>query len=121
MSDKRFLEWPFFEAQHRELSEQLEAWCRAELPRDHSDVDATCIQLVRDLGKAGFLEGTAGEHIDVRSLCLIRETLARHDGLADFSFAMQGWAPAPSAFMAAMNRSSGWVKPVVVKRSRRLR
>jgi acyl-CoA dehydrogenase len=90
MSDKRFLAWPFFEAQHRELSERLEAWCRAELPRDHSDVDATCIQLVRDLGKAGFLEGTAGEQIDVRSLCLIRETLARHDGLADFAFAMQG-------------------------------
>jgi acyl-CoA dehydrogenase len=90
MSDKSFLAWPFFEAKHRELSEQLEAWCRAELPRDHSDVDATCIQLVRDLGKAGFLEGTAGKHIDVRSLCLIRETLARHDGLADFAFAMQG-------------------------------
>ena len=90
MSDKSFLAWPFFEAKHRELSEQLEAWCRAELPRDHSDVDTTCIQLVRDLGKAGFLEGTAGKHIDVRSLCLIRETLARHDGLADFAFAMQG-------------------------------
>lgn len=90
MSDTRFLEWPFFESKHRELSEQLEAWCRTELPRDHSDVDASCIQLVRDLGKAGFLAGTAGEHIDVRSLCLIRETLARHDGLADFSFAMQG-------------------------------
>lgn len=90
MSDKSFLAWPFFEAKHRELSEQLNAWCRAELPRDHSDVDATCIQLVRDLGKAGFLKGTAGEHIDVRSLCLIRETLARHDGLADFAFAMQG-------------------------------
>ncbi|MBS3667172.1 acyl-CoA dehydrogenase family protein [Vreelandella boliviensis] len=90
MSDKSFLAWPFFEAKHRELSEQLEAWCRAELPRDHNDVDATCIQLVRDLGKAGLLEGTAGKHIDVRSLCLIRETLARHDGLADFAFAMQG-------------------------------
>ncbi|CAN0576813.1 unnamed protein product, partial [Ectocarpus sp. 12 AP-2014] len=82
--------WPFFFFFYRELSEQLEAWCRAALPRDHSDVDATCIQLVRDLGKAGFLKGTAGEHIDVRSLCLIRETLARHDGLADFAFAMQG-------------------------------
>lgn len=90
MSDTQFLEWPFFEDRHRELSTRLEAWCNAELPREHSEVDATCIQLVRDLGKAGFLEGTAGEHIDVRSLCLIRETLARHDGLADFAFAMQG-------------------------------
>ncbi|MBP5980644.1 MAG: acyl-CoA dehydrogenase family protein [Halomonas sp.] len=90
MSDQQFLEWPFFEDLHRDLSTRLEAWCNAELPRGHADVDATCVQLVRDLGKAGFLEGTAGEHIDVRSLCLIRETLARHDGLADFAFAMQG-------------------------------
>jgi acyl-CoA dehydrogenase len=28
--------------------------------------------------------------LDVRTLCLTRETLARHDGLADFAFAMQG-------------------------------
>lgn len=90
MSDTSFLHWPFFEPRHRELAECLEAWCSRELPRDHADVDATCIQLVRDLGQAGFLEGTAGDAIDVRSLCLIRETLARHDGLADFSFAMQG-------------------------------
>ncbi|WP_447553368.1 acyl-CoA dehydrogenase family protein [Vreelandella sp. EE22] len=90
MSDTRFLHWPFFEDCHRELADKLEAWCREALPREHDDVDATCIALVRDLGKAGFLAGTAGEHIDVRSLCLIRETLARHDGLADFAFAMQG-------------------------------
>ncbi|MGY6563805.1 MAG: acyl-CoA dehydrogenase family protein [Halomonadaceae bacterium] len=90
MSDTSFLDWPFFEARHRDLAKRLEAWCQRELPRDHADVDATCIQLVRDLGRAGFLEGTAGDVIDVRSLCLIRETLARHDGLADFAFAMQG-------------------------------
>ncbi|MEX1167745.1 MAG: acyl-CoA dehydrogenase family protein, partial [Hydrogenophaga sp.] len=28
--------------------------------------------------------------IDTRAICLIRETLARHSGLADFAFAMQG-------------------------------
>jgi acyl-CoA dehydrogenase len=28
--------------------------------------------------------------LDSRSLCVVRETLARHDGLADFAFAMQG-------------------------------
>ncbi|QTP55896.1 acyl-CoA dehydrogenase [Billgrantia sulfidoxydans] len=90
MSDTSFLDWPFFEARHRDLAKRLEAWCQRELPRDHADVDATCIRLVRDLGQAGFLEGTAGDTIDVRSLCMIRETLARHDGLADFAFAMQG-------------------------------
>ncbi len=30
------------------------------------------------------------EAIDTRAICLIRETLARHSGLADFAFAMQG-------------------------------
>src|SRR5262249_21729043 len=28
--------------------------------------------------------------LDSRALCVLRETLARHDGLADFAFAMQG-------------------------------
>lgn len=93
MSDASFLTWPFFDARHRELSAMLEDWCATNLPADHSDVDAACIGLVRDLGKAGILRhsgAAAGESLDVRSLCLIRETLARHDGLADFSFAMQG-------------------------------
>jgi len=93
MADRTFLDWPFFEARHRALAEDLDAWCGAHLPVDHSDVDAACKGLVRALGAAGFLAHTgakAGEALDVRALCLIRETLARHDGLADFSFAMQG-------------------------------
>ena len=90
MPDRTFLDWPFFEERHRELAAALEEWCAANLPVDHSDVDGACKALVRDLGAAGFLQFSGGEDIDVRSLCLIRETLARHDGLADFAFAMQG-------------------------------
>ncbi len=93
MSDRSFLDWPFFEARHRELSAALEEWAASHLPVDHGDVDAACKGLVRDLGAAGFLRHSgadAGEVLDVRSLCLIRETLARHDALADFAFAMQG-------------------------------
>lgn len=90
MSDRSFLQWPFFDASHRELSERLEAWCETHLPVSHDDVDDACIGLVHALGEAGFLRYTAGADIDVRSLCLLRETLARHDGLADFAFAMQG-------------------------------
>ncbi len=93
MADQTFLQWPFFEDRHRRLAEELEDWCRAHLPVDHGDVDAACRRLVADLGEAGFLRHSAadeGETLDVRSLCLIRETLARHDGLADFAFAMQG-------------------------------
>jgi acyl-CoA dehydrogenase len=93
MSDRTFLDWPFFDPRHRALAEALEAWCAAHLPVDHSDVDAACRALVALLGEGGWLQHSgagAGEKLDVRTLCLIRETLARHDGLADFAFAMQG-------------------------------
>lgn len=93
MSDVTFLDWPFFEARHRELAAALEEWCAAHLPVDHADVDAACRALVRMLGAGGWLRHSGageGERLDVRTLCLIRETLARHDGLADFAFAMQG-------------------------------
>lgn len=87
--DRSFLDWPFFDAQHRELAAVLEDWCAAHLPVDHADVDAACRGLVTALGQGGWLEHSGGA-LDVRTLCLIRETLARHDGLADFAFAMQG-------------------------------
>ena len=93
MPDKSFLTWPFFEDRHRAHAAGLEAWCAAHLPVDHGDVDAACKGLVAALGAAGWLQPTgagAGEVLDVRTLCLTRETLARHDGLADFAFAMQG-------------------------------
>ncbi len=93
MSDLSFLDWPFFEDRHRALAAGLEEWAKAHLPVDHGDVDAACRGLVAALGAGGWLQhsgAAAGERLDVRSLCLIRETLARHDGLADFSFAMQG-------------------------------
>jgi acyl-CoA dehydrogenase len=95
MPDRSFLDWPFFEPRHRELAARLEDWAGAALGHfDHGDVDAACRGLVRALGAAGWLDwsapGPEGGALDVRALCLIRETLARHDGLADFAFAMQG-------------------------------
>lgn len=93
MSDRTFLSWPFFGDHHRELAEALDHWCAEHLHVDHADTDGACRRIVSDLGTAGWLKGTAartGERLDVRTLCLFRETLARHDGLADFAFAMQG-------------------------------
>jgi acyl-CoA dehydrogenase len=98
MSDRSFLDWPFFEDRHRALAEELESWCRDALPVDHSDTDAACKALVAALGKAGVLThsgGAGASALDVRTLCQIRETLARHDGLADFAFAMQGLGMGP--------------------------
>ena len=95
MPDRSFLSWPFFEPRHRELAESLDAWCAKNLPVAHDDVDAACRELVAMLGRDGWLKATAIDTnnpapLDVRSLCITRETLARHDGLADFAFAMQG-------------------------------
>jgi len=95
MPDRSFLDWPFFEDRHRDHAERLDAWCGENLPADHSDIDAACRRLVAALGQGGWLLPTAIDPddprpLDVRTLCLTREALARHDGLADFAFAMQG-------------------------------
>jgi alkylation response protein AidB-like acyl-CoA dehydrogenase len=96
MADKAYLAWPFFEPRHAELEAALDAWALEHVRGLHGkDVDLECRQLVQMLGEAGWLrhaiagEGE-GEQIDTRAICLIRETLARHNGLADFAFAMQG-------------------------------
>lgn len=99
MADTSYLKWPFFEPHHARLTQSLDAWARQSIAHAHGpDVDAECRKLVKALGEAGWLRhavagtayGGAGEHIDTRAICLIRETLARHSGLADFAFAMQG-------------------------------
>ncbi|WP_197338565.1 acyl-CoA dehydrogenase family protein [Ralstonia solanacearum] len=99
MRDMDYLQWPFFDDRHRGLAAELDAWAAEHVPHDHgADVDAECRALVRKLGQSGWLRhavggtahGGAGETIDTRAICLIRETLARHSGLADFAFAMQG-------------------------------
>jgi acyl-CoA dehydrogenase len=105
MDANTFLELPFFTPEHRELAVRLDAWAEEHLTdrlglEDRDSIDHACRRLVRDLGQAGWtrysvpgeMPGTQGRsaHFDVRSLALIRETLARHDALADFVFAMQG-------------------------------
>ncbi|MGB0900333.1 acyl-CoA dehydrogenase family protein [Halocynthiibacter sp.] len=97
MVDKSYLSWPFFDEHHRALAEDLQGWAARELSDlDHSDTDVLCQNLVTRLGRDGWAAHSgvdpadAGAKLDVRTLCLIRETLAYHDGLADFSFAMQG-------------------------------
>lgn len=91
-----FLDWPFFDGSHKALAEKLDAFATsgALADIDHADTDKACRRLVRSLGEAGLLDaatGAGGEQpIDSRAACLTRETLAWHDGLADFAFAMQG-------------------------------
>lgn len=93
---REHIEWPFFDDAHRAWAARLDAFAASPAISDidHEDVDAACRKLVRELGQAGLLEAAVSldgaEGIDSRRICLARETLGYHDGLADFAFAMQG-------------------------------
>jgi acyl-CoA dehydrogenase len=103
MTSSSHLDWPFLEPRHKALAIELDRWAGRVLSdelQDHSvrAVDDACRKLVRQLGEGGWLKcsiggtayGASADTIDTRAVCLIRETLARHSGLADFAFAMQG-------------------------------
>lgn len=101
MADKTFLHWPFFEPKHRELADALESWAsEAPFPHDIGEdkLDAACAEFLAELVDGGFCNNAVsqdGAALDVRSLCLTRETLARQSGLLDFVFAMQGLGSGP--------------------------
>ena len=112
MADQTFLDWPFFEDRHRALAAELDTWAAANLNTvDHSDTDTACRQLARMLGDAGFAShsGSEGGKLDVRTLCLIRETLARYDGLADFAFAMQGLGTGAITLFGSDEQKAEWL------------
>jgi acyl-CoA dehydrogenase len=118
MADKTFLSWPFFEDHHRDLAAKLDAWAKDNLSKiDHSDTDAACRAIVTALGKGGWLAHAAVDpkgaaSLDVRTLCLIRETLARHDGLADFAFAMQGLGTGALSLFGSDAQKRDWLPKV---------
>ena len=103
MADSTYLSWPFFEDSHRALHRAVTEWRDRELRRcDESDPVDACRAYVAQIGSAGWLKycvprayGGALDTLDVRSICLIRETLAYVSGLAEFSFAMQGLGSGP--------------------------
>jgi acyl-CoA dehydrogenase len=113
MPDRSFLSWPFFEPQHRALAERLETWASVNLAHaDHGNVDAACRDLVSRLGRDGFLKFTApgdGMQLDVRTLALMREGLARHNALADFVFAMQGLGAGPISLFGTDAQRDVWL------------
>lgn len=118
MADKTFLNWPFFDDKHRDLAQRLDIWAQKELATiDHSDTDAACRSLVTALGNGGWLKYAAVDPdddapLDVRSLCVIRETLARHDGLADFAFAMQGLGTGAISLFGTDSQKRAWLPDI---------
>ena len=125
MADSTFLEWPFFEARHKQLATELHAWAALTVPKivgaDHSRdaVDAACKKLVKALGDAGWLKYAVpspyGGHfpqLDVRSLAIIRETLGYYAGLADFAFAMQGLGSGSIALFGSTEQKQHYLPKV---------
>ena len=123
--DHDYLDWPFFDAHHGVLARALDTWAAANLTHVHADsnsrdVDAVCRALVASLGRAGWLRhavgglehGGAGDSVDTRAICLIRETLARHAGLADFAFAMQGLGSGAISLFGTIEQQRAWLPRV---------
>ena len=104
MNSASHLAWPFFDEAHRVFKTQLQDWTTKQFADLHGHdesrdaIDRECVSLVKALGQGGWLKpaiagkqhGGAAEVIDTRTICLLREELAWHHGLADFAFAMQG-------------------------------
>ena len=103
MPDRSFLAWPFFDDSHRQLADAISKWAKREISGEVSEaVDQQCREFLSSLASGGWLRyvvpkqyGGATESLDARSVCLIRDALAYHSGLAEFSFAMQGLGSAP--------------------------
>lgn len=126
MPDKSFLGWPFFDDGHRSLSVEVERWAAHSLPpllegaEESLDAVYACVRrIVAELGKAGLLRvcvprayGGGRENLDVRSLCLARETLGRASGLADFALAMQGLGSAPISLFGREDQKRAYLPRV---------
>ncbi len=121
MADKHYLSWPFLEPRHRVLEHALDGWAGEHIvQRQEPDVDTVCRRLVRQLGEAGWLKYAIGgvahggdsDLIDTRAICLIRETLARHAGLADFAFAMQGLGSGAITLFGSESNKKQYLAPI---------
>ena len=118
------LELPFFEDRHRAFARALDAWAGENAghahPSERAAVDDACRALVRALGAGGWLahavagraHGGSGDAIDTRTICLAREMLARHDGLADFAFAMQGLGAGAISLAGSEAQKARWLPKV---------
>ena len=127
MADASYLAWPFFDNGHRDFAREVERWAGQALPpllsgaEETSDSVYACVAgLVAEMGKAGLLRvcvpvayGGLREKLDVRSLCLAREILARSSGLADFALAMQGLGSVPITLYGSEDQKRAFLPRVV--------
>ena len=122
MTQPAWLDWPFFDDPHRELYAGLSDWAARAVPPlldNYTDAATSTRVLLRELGAAGWLRytvpaayGGARDPLDVRSLCIAREILASHWGLADFAFAMQGLGTGPISLFGSDEQKQRYLPAV---------
>jgi len=114
VATRDFTELPFFAPEHRDLRKRAATIAKdATRLIDHHDIDSSCRTLVKAFAKQGLLNFSVPEtRHDVRSLCLIRESMAYEDGLADFAFAMQGLGSGPIVLFGNEDQKSRWLPQV---------
>lgn len=122
------LTWPFFDPSHAELAREARAWACQNVREHHDEsraaTDAACRELVAALGHAGFTRycipqayGGTSVDFDARAICLLREILAEHDGLADFAFAMQGLGSGAISLAGSESLRQRWLPQVAAGRA----
>ena len=126
MSDQSYLDWPFFDDNHRRFAKELRAWAEKEIaplqyeePNNNEKLDDLCRNFVRKLGKGGWLKycvpepfGGKLKKFDVRILALTREILGYYSGLADYSFAMQGLGSGAITLFGSDEQKKTYLIPV---------
>ncbi|MGD0183983.1 MAG: acyl-CoA dehydrogenase family protein [Roseiarcus sp.] len=125
MADRSFLSWPFLEPRHQALHDRVDAWASANVAPlcGEGETSAAAAAAVRRLaaamGEEGFLatavggdDGSPHGPLDTRSLCVCRDVLARHAGLADFAFAMQGLGTGPISLFGTAEQKARWLPAV---------
>ncbi len=117
--DSFIAETPFFTIEQRNLSISVGGFVAREIEtraveeeQEGQETDASFRAYLDVLAKADLLRyaiASPGGRIDVRSLCLIRESLSYASSLADLAFVMQGLGTYPLSLAAPEHVRDFWL------------
>ena len=102
---------PVWDQAHSVLAAQAANWVHeqkfASAAPEGPELDALCRQMVRQLALGGWLRYAVPQlqnRLDVRALCVLRQTFAQHQALLDFVFVMQALGAAPIALFGTADQ-----------------
>lgn len=119
MMFEQTIDWPFFDDSHRRLARkanEIDAQLGELIQAEHRDEDVYALapRLVKALAEGGWLKYAVAMdgQLDSRSICLVRDMLARRSGLAEFCFALQGLGSAPISMFGSKQQREHWLPGV---------